>query len=63
LRGGAMKIGEKMKDLFHPLKKKEDEAVLRLDVEKLTEIIHKGRVKNLRSREIAHAIIEYLKTA
>ncbi|MBP2675016.1 MAG: hypothetical protein H6Q84_1856 [Deltaproteobacteria bacterium] len=58
-----MKIGDKMKDLFISMKKKEVEPILRLDVEELTEIIHKGRVKNLRSREIAHAVIEYLKRA
>jgi hypothetical protein len=63
LRGGAMKVGDKMKDLFISMKKKEVEPILRLDVEEMTEIIHKGRVKNLRSREIAHAIIEYLKRA
>jgi len=54
-------MGDTMKELFSSEKKKESEPVLKVDVDRLTEIIHKGRVKNLRSREIAHAIVKYLK--
>lgn len=57
-----MNVGDKMKGLF---KSKEGEGggpkEKPVDVEMLTEIIHRGRVKNLRSYEIADAIVGYLK--
>ncbi len=57
-----MKVGDKVKSLF---KSKEGEGAVPkgkpADVGMLTEIIHRGRVRNLRSHEIASAIAEYLK--
>jgi len=62
LGGETMGVGAKVKSLF---KSKEGEGatqkVATVDVEMLTEIIHRGRMRNLRSYEIANAIVEYLK--
>jgi len=57
--GGAV---EKLEDLLVGLKTKEDWQLERLeDVEKLTDIIHTGRVNRARSQEIASAIIKFVK--
>jgi len=57
-----MSVGEKVKSLF---KSNEGEGPERkrkpVDVGMLTDIIHRGRVKNLRSYQIAEDIVEYLK--
>lgn len=57
-----MNVGDKVKNLFKP-KHGEGGGTKEksVDVEMLTEIIHMGRVKNLRSHAIANAIADYLK--
>jgi len=53
---------EKLEDLLIGLKTKEDWQLERLeDVERLTDIIHAYRVKKARSKEIACAIIKFVK--
>jgi len=53
---------EKLEDLLVGLKTKEDWQLERVeDVEKLTEIIHTCRVNRARSKEIARAIIKFVK--
>lgn len=54
--------GKSLQDLFVGLKTKEDLQLERLeDVERLTDIIHACRVKGARSKEIACAIIKFVK--
>ena len=56
------KSGNGLEDLLVGLKTKEDWQLLRLvDVESLTDIIHTYRAKGARSKEIACAIIKFVK--
>lgn len=55
-----MEIGNKIKNLLKE-KKESQPPGEQVDAAMLTEIIHSGRVRNLRSHEIAKAIIKYLK--
>ena len=56
------KSGKGLQDRLVGLKTKEDWQLERLeDVERLTDIIHRYRVKGARSKEIAWAIIEFVK--
>jgi hypothetical protein len=59
----TVKISDKsLQDLLSGVITKEDRQLERLeDVERLTEIIHTYRVKGLRSKEIACAIIKFVK--
>ena len=61
-KGTTQKSGKGLEDLLVGLKTKEDWQLERLeDVERLTDIIHTYRVKRARSKEIACAIIQFLK--
>lgn len=61
-KGAVQPSGKGLQDLLVGLKTKEDFQLGRLeDVERLTEIIHACRVKRARSKEIAHAIIRFVK--
>ncbi|MBP2669451.1 MAG: hypothetical protein H6Q80_1653 [Deltaproteobacteria bacterium] len=54
--------GKGLQDLLIRLNTKEDRQLERLeDVERLTDIIHAHRVKRARSKEIACAIIRFVK--
>jgi hypothetical protein len=54
--------GKSLLDLFDGMKTKEDLQLERLEnVERLTDIIHKYRVKRARSKEIASAIIKFVR--
>lgn len=54
--------GKGLQDLLVGMKTKEDWQLERLeDVERLTDIIHTYRVKRARSKEIASAIIRFVK--
>ena len=54
--------GKGLQDLLIGLKTREDMQLERLeDVDRLTEIIHTCRVKRARSKEIACAIIQFVK--
>jgi hypothetical protein len=54
--------GKGLQDLLSDLKTEEDQQLERLeDVERLTDIIHKYRVRGTRSIEIARAIIQFVK--
>ena len=54
--------GSDLRDLIPGLKTKEDLQLERLeDVERLTAIIHAHRVKRARSKEIASAVIRFVK--
>jgi len=56
------KSGKGLESLLVGLKTKEDWQLERLeDVERLTDIIHTYRVKRARSKEIACAIIKFVK--
>jgi len=55
-----MEIGNKIKNLFKE-KKESRPPEEQVDAAMLTEIIHNGRVRNLRSHEIAKTILKYLK--
>jgi len=56
------KSSKGIEDLLAGLKTKEDWQLERLeDVERLTNIIHRYRVRGARSQEIAWAIIEFVK--
>ena len=56
------KSGKGLEDLLVGLKTKEDLQLERLeDVERLTDIIHAYRVQKARSKEIACAIIKFVK--
>ena len=56
------KSGKSLQDLLEGLKTKEDWQLERLgDVERLAGIIHAFRLKNARSKEIACAIIKFVR--
>jgi len=58
----TQKSGQSLQDLFFGLKTKEDRQLERLeDVERLADIIHTCRVNKARSKEIACAIIKFVK--
>lgn len=53
---------DKLKDLLSDIKVRKDPQLERMeDVDALTEIIHRYRVKNARSYEIANAILKFVK--
>lgn len=61
-RANIQKYGKGLEDLLVGLETKEDLQLERLeDVERLTDIIHRYREKGARSKEIAWAIIEFVK--
>ncbi len=61
-KAAIQKTGTGLEDLLVGLKMEEDWQLERLeDVERLTNIIHRYRVRGARSREIAWAIIEFVK--
>jgi hypothetical protein len=61
-KAAIQKSGIGLQDLLVGLKTKEDWQLERLeDVERLTNIIHRYREKGARSKEIAWAIIEFVK--
>ena len=60
MRGMDMEMGNKIKNLFKE-KKAGGPPEEQVDAAMLTEIIHDGRVRNLRSHEIAKTILKYLK--
>lgn len=61
-KAAIQKPGKGLQDLLVGLKTEEDLQLERLeDVERLTNIIHRYRVRGARSQEIAWAIIEFVK--
>jgi hypothetical protein len=61
-KAAIQKTGKDLQDLLVGLKTEEDWQLERLeDVERLTNIIHRYRVRGARSQEIAWAIIEFVK--
>ncbi len=61
-KANIQKYGKGLEDLLVGARTKEDWQLERLeDVESLTNIIHRYRVRGARSQEIAWAIIEFVK--
>ena len=61
-KAAIQKTGKGLQDLLVGLKTEGDWQLERLeDVERLTSIIHRYRVRGARSQEIAWAIIEFVK--
>jgi hypothetical protein len=61
-KAAIQKPGKNLQDLLVGLKTEKDWQLERLeDVERLTNIIHRYRVRGARSQEIAWAIIEFVK--